>query len=99
MRSAAYFLIILLFAGSTVFMGAKDIRARLAPPTAEEHATVKEMLKDMQGDNVIPAVTAAMEKGAMPDRSKGSYLVKRDIDRIKSFLISLIHADEAQEKQ
>ncbi len=93
----ALFLMICLFAGSTVFVAARDIRSRLAPATDSDRALLQEMIKDIQGERVIPAVKAAMAKEEMPDRSKGSYLVRRDIDRLKKFIVSLVHPEESAE--
>lgn len=95
MRNVALFLVIALFAGSTVVVAAKDIQKRLAPATESDRAMVQEMLRDIQGENVIPAVKAAMDKSAMPDRSQGSYFIKRDIERIKKFLVSLVKSDDS----
>ena len=86
---------ICLFAGSTVFVAASDIRRRLAPATDSDRAILQEMLKDIQGEHVIPAVKAAMPKEAMPDRSHGSYLVRRDIERLKKFIVNLVNPEEA----
>lgn len=97
MRNMALFLMIFLFAGSTVFVAARDIRSRLAPPTETDRAILQEMLKDIQGERVIPAVKAAMPKDAMPDRSQGSYLARRDIDRLKSFIVNLINPEDSAE--
>lgn len=85
---------IFIFAGSTVYVAANDIRTRLAPVTDADRVAVKEMIEDLQGEKVIPAVKAAMDKGAMPARSQGSPLVKGDIQRIKSFLLGLVQSDE-----
>ena len=90
---------IFVFAGSTVFVAAKDIRTRLAPPTEADRVVVKEMIEDLQGEKVIPAVKAAMDKGAMPERSQGSPLIKGDIQRIKSFLLGLVQSDEPVEEK
>jgi hypothetical protein len=91
----AFFMMISLFAGSTVFVAAKDIEKRLAPATDTDRAHLQEILKDIQGERVIPAVKAAMPKESMPDRSQGSYLVRKDIDRIKKFIVSLVNPEEA----
>lgn len=95
----ALFLMIFLFAGSTVFVAARDIRARLAPATEADKAVLQEILKDIQGENVIPAVKAAMPKEAMPDRSHGSYLARRDIDRLKKFIVNLVNPGESEESK
>lgn len=99
MRNVAFFLVITLFAGSTVIVAARDIQKRLAPPSDTDRAAVQEMIADIQGENVIPAVKAAMDKTAMPVRSQGSYLVRKDIERIKKFLVSLVKSDETAEAQ
>jgi hypothetical protein len=93
----ALFLMICLFAGSTVFVAANDIRHRLAPPTDSDRVILQEMLKDIQGEHVIPAVKAAMPKEAMPDRSHGSYLARRDIERLKKFIVNLVNPEESTE--
>lgn len=97
MRNLAFFLVITLFAGSTVLVAARDIQKRLAPPTDTDRAALNEMIRDIQGENVIPAVKAAMDKSAMPVRSQGSYLVRKDIERIKKFLVSLVRSDDTAE--
>lgn len=94
MRNVALFLVIALFAGSTVVVAAKDIQKHLTPATDSDRAMVQEILRDIQGENVVPAVKAAMDKSAMPDRSQGSYFIKRDIQRIKKFLVSLVKPDD-----
>lgn len=98
MRNVAFFLVICLFSGSTVLVAARDIQKRLAPPTDSERAALHEMLRDIRGENVIPAVKAAMDKSTMPARSQGSYLVKKDIERIKKFLVSLVKSDAPSEE-
>ena len=97
MRNVAFFLVICLFAGSTVLVAARDIQKRLAPATDTDRAAVQEMLRDIRGENVVPAVKAAMDKTTMPERSQGSYLVRKDIDRIKKFLVSLVKSEEPAE--
>ncbi len=97
MRNVAFFLVITLFAGSTVLVAAWDIQRRLPPATDGDRAALQEMIRDIQGENVIPAVKAAMDKTSMPDRSQGSYLVRRDIERIKKFLVSLVKSDDTAE--
>jgi hypothetical protein len=99
MRSVALFLMIFLFAGSIVFVAARDIRVRLAPPTDVDRALLQDILKDIQGERVVPAVKAAMPKEAMPDRSHGSYLARRDIERLKKFIVSLVNPGEAAESK
>lgn len=93
MRKLSLFVLISLFAGSTVVVAARDIERRLAPPTEADRVAVREIVKDIQGENVIPAVKAAMDKNALPDRNHGSYLVKKDIERIKKFLVSLVKSE------
>lgn len=93
----ALFLMICLFAGSTVFVAARDIRSRLAPPTETDREILQEILRDIQGEWVIPAVKAAIPKEAMPDRSQGSYLARRDINRLKKFIVNLINPDDSAE--
>jgi hypothetical protein len=90
---------ICLFAGSTVFVAARDIRNRLAPATDSDRAILKEMLKDIQGERVIPAVKAGMSKEAMPERTHGSYLARRDIERLKKFIVSLVNPEESAESK
>jgi hypothetical protein len=97
MRNTALFMMICLFAGSTVFVAAKDISNRLAPPTDTDRAELQEILKDIQGERVIPAVKAAMPKDAMPDRSQGSYLARRDIERLKKFIVNLVNPEDSAE--
>jgi hypothetical protein len=99
MRNMALFLMICLFAGSTVFVAAKDIRKRLAPATDSDRAQLAEILKDIQGERVVPAVKAAMPKEAMPDRSHGSYLARRDIERLKKFIVSMVNPDNTAESE
>ncbi len=89
---------IFIFAGSTVFVAAKDIRVRLAPPTETDRVVLKELIENLQGEKVIPAVKAAMVKEAIPDRSQGSPLVKNDIQRIKNFLLGLVKSDTPAEE-
>ena len=91
----ALFLMICIFAGSTVFVAANDIRHRLAPATDSDRALLQAILLDIQGERVVPAVTAAMPKEAMPDRSHGSYLARRDIERLKKFIVSLVNPEES----
>jgi hypothetical protein len=98
MRNIAFFLMIFIFAGSTVFFAARDIRERLAPPTDADRAALKEIIEDLQGEKVIPAVKAAMEKEAMPARSQGSPLIKGDVQRIKNFLLGLVQSDTPAEE-
>lgn len=95
MRTVGLFLLISLFAGSIVVVAARDLQVRLAPATESDRAALQEMMKDIQGEKVVPAVKARMGKDAMPDRTSGSYFVKKDIDRIKKFLVSLIQSDES----
>lgn len=97
MRNVAFFLVICLFAGSTVLVAARDIQKRLAPATDSERAALQEILRDIRGEHVIPAVKAAMDKSTMPDRSQGSYLARKDIERIKKFLVSLVRSEEPSE--
>jgi hypothetical protein len=97
MRNTALFLMICLFAGSTVFVAASDIRRRLAPATDSDRAVLQEILQDIQGERVIPAVKAAMAKEAMPARTQGSYLARRDIERLKRFIVNLINPQAAEE--
>ena len=99
MQRICFFLITLLFAGGTVFIAARDIRARLAPPTEAERTKLSEILKHIQSEPSLPAYRAAMDKGAMPSRKEGSYLVEHDIQRIKTFLKGLIHPDESKESE
>lgn len=98
MRNIGFFLMILIFAGSTVFVAASDIRARLAPPTDADRVALKELVENLQGEKVIPAVKAAMVKEAIPARSQGSPLVKNDIQRIKNFLLGLVQSDTPAEE-
>jgi hypothetical protein len=98
MRNLGFFLMIFIFAGSTVFVAARDIRTRLAPATDADRVAVKEIIDNLQGEKVIPAVKAAMVKEAMPVRSQGSPLVKADIQRIKSFLLGLVQSDTPAEE-
>lgn len=95
----ALFLMICLFAGSTVFVAAKDIRKHLAPATDSDRAILQEILQDIQGERVVPAVKAAMPKEAMPARTEGSYLARRDIERIKKFIVSLVSSEEPAASQ
>lgn len=99
MQRISFFLITLLFAGGTVFLAARDIRARLAPPTETERTKLTDILKHIQSEPSLPAYRAALDKGAMPSRKEGSYLVEEDINRIKIFLKGLIHSDESKESQ
>ena len=97
MKSFPLFLMILMFAGSTVFVAGRDIRAHLKAPTQEDKARVDHLLKELRGELVIPAHKASLAKEHLPARTEGSYLSKNDIDRIKKFLSGLIHSDEPQE--
>lgn len=99
MQRISFFLITLLFAGGTVFLAARDIRARLAPPTESEKAKLTDILKQLQSEPSLPAYKAALDKGSMPSRKDGSYLVEHDIKRIKDFLKGLIHSDETEESK
>jgi hypothetical protein len=94
MRNFALFLMICVFAGSTVTVAAKDIQKRLAPASDADRAALQEILKDIQGERVIPAVKAEMPKEELPVRSTGSYLVRRDIDRLKKFIMSFVSPEE-----
>lgn len=98
MKSFSLFLMIVLFAGSTVFVAANDIRAHLKPPTDDDRARLEHLVKDLRGELEIPAHKASLVKEQMPVRKTGSYLSKNDIDRIKKFLSSLIRSDEPQEE-
>ena len=98
MRNIGFFLMIVIFAVSTVVVAAKDIRTRLATPTDADRAALKEIIENLQGGKVIPAVKAAMVKESMPARSQGSPLVKGDIQRIKSFLLGLVQSDTPPEE-
>lgn len=91
MRNLSLFLLVLLFAGATVFAAAKDIRRRLAPSTPEERAALHEMLRDMRGIYVDPTGKTGGDKTAMPTRSNFGYVAKRDIERLKKFLGNLLH--------
>ncbi|MEY4667939.1 MAG: hypothetical protein RL518_638 [Pseudomonadota bacterium] len=93
------FLMIFVFAGSIVFVAARDIQARLAPATDSDKAHMQEILKDIQGERVVPAVKAAMPKEAMPDRSHGSYLARRDIERLKKFIVNLVHPEDGADSK
>jgi hypothetical protein len=97
MKSFPLFLMIVMFAGSTVFVAGRDIRAHLTPPTQEDKARVEHLLKDLRGELAIPAHKAGLAKEQLPVRKTGSYLSKNDIDRIKKFLSNLIQSDEPQE--
>jgi hypothetical protein len=96
MRNFALFLMICVFAGSTVTVAAKDIQKRLAPASDADRAALQDILNDIQGQKVIPAVKAEMPKEALPARSNGSYLVRRDIDRLKKFIMSFVSPEESQ---
>ena len=97
MKRFSLFLMIVLFAGSTVFVAARDIRSHLSPPTQDDRARVEHLLKELRGELAPPAQKAVLPKEHLPARKLGSYLSKNDIDRIKKFLSSLIHSDEPQE--
>lgn len=88
---------IVLFAGSTVFVAASDIRSHLSPPTQEDRARVEHLLKELQGELALPAQKAVLPKEHLPARQLGSYLSKNDIERIKKFLRNLISSEEPQE--
>jgi hypothetical protein len=53
----------------------------------------------LQSEPSLPAYKAALDKGSMPSRKEGSYLVEHDIKRIKDFLKGLIHSDETEESK
>jgi hypothetical protein len=38
-----------------------------------------------------------MPKDAMPDRSQGSYLARRDIERLKKFIVNLVNPEDSAE--
>lgn len=99
MRNVAVFMMISLFAGSTVFVAAKDIQNRLAPASDADRAALQEILKDIQGERVIPAVKAEMPKEELPARSTGSYLVRRDIDRLKKFVMSFVSPEASDSSE
>ena len=88
---------ICMFAGSTVFVAARDIRKHLSPPTLDDRTRVEHLLKDLRGELALPAQKAVLPKEQVPVRNTGSYLSKNDIDRIKKFISSLISSDEPQE--
>jgi hypothetical protein len=89
----------LIFAGSAVVFGARDIRKRLAPPTEAERTKLEEMMRDWRGETVIPAQRAAIDKEHMPHRSHGSYLPRGDIERLKRFVSKLISSDDSEAKK
>lgn len=99
MRRFSLFLFVVLFAGSAVVFGARDIRKRLAPPSDAEKAKVESMLRDFKGEAVIPAQKAAISREHVPHRSYGSYLPSKDIERIKKFLFKVIKSDESEDKK
>lgn len=81
-----------------MLVAARDLQRRLTPPTDSDRAFVQEMIRDIKGENVVPAVKAAMDKTTMPERSQGSYLVRKDIDRIKKFLVSLVKTEASSDE-
>jgi hypothetical protein len=91
MNRFALFLCVLLFGGSMVLLGARDLRNRLKPPSEAERERASKLVHALRGDELFKAKAKYEEpREDLPPRRVGSYLPDYDLKKIKQFLQGLV---------
>lgn len=86
----AIFLCVSAFSGSMVLMGARDLRAALHEPSAEDLERAKRLIQQLRGDELFRVQAKYNESSEKPPRKPGSVLPEYDLAKIKKLLINMI---------
>jgi hypothetical protein len=94
MSRLALFLCISTFSGSMVLMGARDLRAALQDPSAEDIERSKRLIQQLRGDELFRVQAKYTESSDKPPRKRGSVLPEYDLAKIKKLLFSMIGGND-----
>lgn len=87
---AGLFTVIVAFSSAMVMLGARDLLARLKPPTEVQTEHAKQLIQQLRGDQLFKMEAKYNQEHEKPSRKPGSVLPDYDIAKIKKFISNLI---------